>query len=306
MSNSIFKRSQGYSGVSEIQQFVRTPLVMSEAMYQYAQDAKAPLFATSDFIPQGDLITNTEVIFPFVRDNCDVTLDDHYQNERPDDVELNVEPTRVKICKSYAIEKKVSREDMIMLGATGWNMYEDILSRGIKRNLQKITDRYFFNIAAASADPGNIIGSPGQPVDMTTADGFERVFRDVVPRLGCNEIIADNGSDRGNIVFGLPWCAYKGAVEFFKGIDTCSGDNVRNTGVIKTPFGFDFHFLKELPTYNGVQIGVWMDRQRMGFPYEWLYLEWNQVKTDMILSGKVVYDAYALDPKGVGLTYITV
>lgn len=306
MADNIINRAAGYDGgsLADVMQFIRTPVVLKDAMYQYACGAKAPLFARSDFIATSELVLNSEVVFPFVRDNCDFDSDNRYQNERPDDVNINITPQKVKLCKSYSIEHKVSRRDKILMGGN-WATYENLLSRQIVRNVQFLTDPYFFRVVAAQAAPENIQGSSGSPIDLTTAAGFEKVFLDAMVRMGCNEIICDKNADTSRIRFALPWCAYKGAYEFFKVTGLCAvSDNIRATGILQTPFGFEFHFVKNLPTSSGVQLGLWMDTERVGFPYEWLFLEWNQVKTDLFLSGEMVFDAYALDPKGIGLIYI--
>ena len=301
----IVQRAQGYDGgsIADVMQFIRTPIVQKDAMFQYACTAKAPLFARSDFVATSDLVLNSEVTFPFVRDNCEFDSDDRWQNERPDDINLNITPTKVKICKSYVIEHKVSMRDKILMNGN-WSMYEQMLARQIQRNVQFLTDPYFFRVVAAQAAPDNVQGSAVAPIDMTTAAGFEQVFLATMTRIGCNEIICDKNEDTSRIKFALPWCAYKGAYEFFKGTQICAADNIRATGILQTPFGFDFHFVKNLPTSGGAQLGLWVDTDRIGFPYEWLFLEWNKVKTDLFLSGEMIFDTYALDPMGVGAFFI--
>jgi hypothetical protein len=304
---SLNARAVGYGpSAADILKFCRPPAVQKKALYDFTCGAKFPLFVGQDYIPDEELIKNSSVTFMRPRDSSGDSEIGQWNNDKPETIELDIRSGTVKICQNWAFEIKVSMRELEMLNRTGCrSILESNLARTIAQRHKNIQDPYGFQMLVGSA--GHVIGTAGAPVTPTKAD-YDRMLKQIIRQTGESEMICDVGEIDNDVVVALPWCFLDAHLEFFKGDNVCcSGEDIR-MGIkrYKTPYGINIHFVKDkfLPkSSTGRVMGVWADKTRVGFPNEMLYLQWDNVKSDVYLFGESIWDAYLLDCNAAGAIF---
>ena len=303
---NISARAAGYgSSGADVLKFCRAPAVQKKALFDFACGAKFPQFAKQDYIADADLVKNSSVTFMRPRDTNSDTNIGEWQNGAPDIIELNIGSGTVKISQNWAFEFKIPMRELELLNRTGCrNELEALLAREIAMRHKKIQDPYGFNVLVGSA--GQTIGSTGAPITVTVAD-YKSMLYQIIKQTGNNEMICDVGEIDTNVKVALPWCFVDAHIELYTGTSFCMADDIRmGIAKYKTPYGIDITFVKDtyLPkSSTGQVMGLWADTSRVGFPNEMLFLQWDNVKSDVFLFGESIWDAYLLDCKAAGAIF---
>lgn len=312
MSTVMYQRAAGYdagtTSHSEIARLVNPNRALTATILQFSRKSSAGLFAANPLFSEHEtMYKGASVSYMLIDPTWDDCLEPTQQNAEPHRLDFKQQILSIKVCNEVAFEHKMSHTDAYVLGAKGLAMFEQGLAAALNQRALVLTEPYFFSVLAAQGEPANQLSNGGLPYDVTNADQIIRMFDDLRQRLLCANILTEFRDQPQDVMVALPPCAMRGLMEAQRKHNICCDiANASLGGVLKTTYGFNVvmsHFLPRDPAGN--YYAVWADPTFVGFPYDFITLEWNKVKTDWFLNAHMVWDAYVLNPRAAGTLLVT-
>ena len=296
------------------------PKVMAKIYKTYAQCSSMTKLASTEWEKTlgGDLTCHEEVVFPMLNGFSDSDSMDYQNNGAVEELGNPFSEGRVKVCQTWAFEKKFSRAQMDRM-CDGGSWIRGGYETGIADFMKHKTDIYGMHkivAGAATYNQGNHagrlthdvdLGSLAAPLPYRDGDSVEDILTNLMDVAAQSEVSCD--------LSGMVLMASTGIVAGLRRSQAaiacgCDGTNPKISGIVHKTNGFQIVETVHIPSRvnsagKRVEYIALVDPKAIGTIMEVLYMEWQKIKHDEYFFGNMLFDTWVMNSKSVVVAAVT-